>query len=168
MAEQITGSVLDIADVSMAGKIVELVFRLNAPNVKSATGAGIGTIYPTAEYRVKPGSTGYFAADLANTTLMMGDAWYELGIVWQGSGGPVWDHPQWQIRVDGPGVISEKISFAPSGGWGGPLMNLSMVLVATTKPDNLQVGQLWLQATPGEETNPDPTKNTGRLYKGMA
>ena len=165
----ITGNVKDIFDSDMAAQVVQLVFRLNAPQVRNAAGSGIGTIYPTEERRVTPGSTGFFTAPLVQTDVMLSDAWYELGVVWNGSKETLWDYPQWQIRVTGAGPINEMISLAPpGGGWGGPINNLSLVLVSTTKPDNLKVGQLWLQATPGEETNPDPALNTGKLFRGIA
>lgn len=165
----VTGNVKDIFDEAMASQVVELVFRLNEPHVRTASGAGLGTIYPTAERRVKPSSAGFFSANLTQTDGMLADAWYELGIVWNGAKEPLWDFPQWQIRVTGAGTINQMITLGPPGGnWGGPLNNLSLVLVSTTRPDNLQVGQLWLQATPGEETNPNPALNTGKLFRGIA
>ncbi|MHC6176249.1 hypothetical protein [Glutamicibacter sp. X7] len=165
----VSGSVTDIVEQMMADRVVQLVFRLQAPNVQ--TGAGtVGRIYPTAEHRVTPNATsGFFSVDLAVTTAMLIDGWYELGIVWADSEGPVWDHPQWQIRVpDGGGSINNLITLGPpGGGWGGQLPNLSLVLVSLTKPDNLQVGQLWLQAAAGEHASANPALNTGKLYRGV-
>lgn len=165
---RITGSVKDIVDVSMADQVVELVFRLNGPNVRSASGAGVGTIYPTEPRRVDTtAGAGFFEIDLVRTDQMLADAWYELGIVWQGSAEPLWDFPDWQIRVTGDAIISETITLGPpNGGWNGPIGNLSLVLVSLTQPDNLQVGQLWLQSAPTEFNNPESPLNTGKLYRG--
>lgn len=164
----VTGNVRDLFNAPMHSQVVELVFRLNRPGIQTVSGPGVGTIHPTAEGRVKPADTGFFSVDLVQTDLLLSDAWIELGIVWQGNKEPLWDHPEWQIRVTGPGVISEMITLGPpGGGWGGSLANLSLVLVSPTQPDNLQVGQLWLQATPGDHASENEALNTGRLYRGI-
>lgn len=163
----LSGNVKDLVDASMASNVVELVFRLNTPNVQ-ATGSSAGTIHPTADYSVIPTASGSFSFNPVRTDTMLSDAWLELGIVWQGSKAASWDYPQWQIRVDSAGPINEKIFLRPpNGGWGSPLANLSLVLVALTRPDNLQVGQLWLQAAPESHNSPDPALNTGKLYRGI-
>lgn len=163
----ITGNVKDIVDASMASKVAELVFYLNDPNVQAA-GSSAGTIHPTGEYRVTPTASGSFSVNLVRTDTMLTDAWFKLRIEWNEPSWSPKDFPEWQIRVDSAGLISEKIYLRPpGGGWGGPIANLSLVLVALTKPENLQVGQLWLQAAPNQETSEDQALNTGRLYRGM-
>lgn len=162
----VSGNVRDIVMGSMAGKVVQLVFRLNAPNVQ-ATGTWAGTIHPTVEERVTPDSTGAFSVSLVTTTLMLGDAWYELGIVWQGSKEPLWDYPEWQIRVSGDGPINEMITLGPpGGGWGGPIGNLSLVLLSLTKPPQLKKGQLWWKTDPDDPNNLNGL-NTGNIYQGV-
>lgn len=162
----ITGNVKDIVDASMSSKVAKLVFYLSDPSVQAAS-TGAGTIHPTAEKEVVPASDGSFSVNLVRTDTMLNDAWFVLRIEWNEPAWPAKDFPEWQIRVDSSGKINEKIYLAPpSGGWGGPVANLSLVLVALTKPDNLQVGQLWLQSAPAEFNNPESPLNTGKLFRG--
>ncbi|MDR4533202.1 hypothetical protein [Glutamicibacter sp. PS] len=164
----VTGNLKDIVNQAMGDRQGELVFRLSDPSI-AAVGANAGTIYPTAEQRVVPSSTGAFTVNLQTTTSLLNDAWYTLQIEWLDDEGGVMDFPGWQIRVgvDG-GSIDKLITFGPpGGGWGGQLPNLSLVLVSLTKPDNLQVGQLWLQAAPEAHDSPDQGLNTGKLYRGI-
>lgn len=158
----VTGEVRDIVGGSMASRVAELVFRLNAPNI-GTSGAIASRIIPTAKHTVKPSSDGSFSVDLTQTDILLGDAWYELGIVWNESEGPSWDYPQWQIRVTGSGPLIDMVVMGPPGGsWGGPIGNLSLVLIALTRPPNLQRGQLWLKGDPN-----DPANNSGDLYRGV-
>lgn len=161
----ISGHVRDIVDASMANRVVALVFRLNAPNVQgtSSGGTAAGTIHPTAERKVTPGSDGSFSVDLVLTTTMLSDAWYEVGIVWNENEGPLWDYPNWQIRVGSGGNISDKVYFRPPGGGGGPLANLTLVLLSLTEPPNLARGQLWWKVNPNDPADP---ANTGKIYVG--
>lgn len=163
---EVTGSIKDIVGESMANRVAELHFRLNAPNVQ-ATSVGTllaGTIHPTEVIPVAPSSGGAFSVDLVLTTTMLADAWYEVGIVWAGSKEPLWDYPQWQIRVGSGGNISEKIFLRPpGGGWDGPISNLSLVLLSLTEPTNLARGQLWWKVNPNNPTDPE---NTGLIYVG--
>lgn len=162
----ITGNVKDIVDASMSSKVAKLVFYLSDPSVQ-ATGSSAGTIHPTAEREVVPASDGSFTVNLVRTDTMLNDAWFIVRIEWNEPTWPARDFPEWQIRVNSSGKINEKIYLAPpSGGWGGPMANLSLVLVALTKPDNLQVGQLWLQAAPEQHASANPALNTGQLWRG--
>lgn len=166
----VTGSIKDIMDVSMADRQVELVFRLNDMNIQTSAGT-IARINPTATVKVTPSETnGFFTVSLEPTTVMLFDAWYTLTAHWVDGSGPVIDFPGWQIRVpaEGGDITSMVTIGPPQGGWGGQLPNLSLVLVSLEQPDNLQVGQLWLQAAPNNHDNPNPALNTGKLYRGIA
>lgn len=164
----VTGYLKDLVGDAMADREGVIVFRPNAAMVQ-ATSTTPGTIHSTAEKRIKPDANGSFSVNLTATTIMLTDAYYTLRIEWVDGSGPALDYPDWQIRVPvgSGGHIGEFITIGPpNGGWGGSLPNLSLVMIAETQPDNLQVGQLWLQATPGEHANPDRALNTGKLYRG--
>lgn len=164
----VTGYLKDLVGAAMGNRKGKLVFRPNAPMVQAASTTP-GTIHSTAEISVTPASNGSFSVNLTATTVMLQDAYYTLRIEWLDSEGGAMDFPNWQIRVPvgSGGHIGEFIVLGPpNGGWGGSLPNLSLVLVSETRPDNLQVGQLWLQATPGEHASPDGALNTGNLYRG--
>ncbi len=169
MAE-VTGSIKDILDESLAGRQVEIIFRLNNANIQTTAGT-LSRINPTAEARVTPNaSTGFFNVNLTPTEVMLFDAYYTISIRWVDGKGPERDFPGWQLRVtrDG-GTLTEMLVLGPpQGHWGGPIANLSMVLIALTQPENLQVGQLWLQASPGNHSSADESLNTGKLYRGKA
>lgn len=164
----VNGSMKDIVNASMAGRAAKLFFRLNDTGVASV-GSNAGTVYPADEQPVSPSSsTGNFSIDLQTTTSMLHEAFYTLRLEWLEGGGPGLDFPNWQIRVpaDG-GRIDRLITLGPpSGGWGGSLPNLSLVLMGLTRPENLQVGQLWWQTDP-EDPNNLNGKNTGRIYRGV-
>lgn len=166
----VTGSIKDIMDLPMDGRQIALEFQLNDINVQTSAGT-VGRINPTAPVRaaISP-SSGFFTANLEPTTVMLFDAWYTLTALWVDTGGPVMDFPGWQIRVPAEGgAINNMITLGPHGGsWGGPIANLSLVLVSLEQPENLQVGQLWLQAAPDNHDNPNPALNTGKLYRGIA
>lgn len=167
---EVTGSVKDIMDMSMDGREIGLEFRLNDINVQTSAGT-VGRINPTAPARASINPTsGFFTAPLEPTTVMLFDAWYTLTAFWVDTGGPAMDFPGWQIRVPaGGGAINNMITLGPQGGgWGGPIANLSLVLISLTKPDNLQVGQLWLKASPENHDSPNPDLNSGELYRGIA
>lgn len=163
----VTGSVKDIMDLPMDGRQIALEFQLNDINVQTSAGT-VGRINPTAPVRaaISP-SSGFFTANLEPTTVMLFDAWYTLRAYWVDTGAPLRDFPGWQIRVPPEGgAINNLVALGPpNGGWGGQLPNLSLVLISPDQPDNLQVGQLWLQLDPD---NPGSSKDTGRLSRGVA
>jgi len=164
----VTGSVKDILDGSMADRKVDLVFQLQAPNIQTVAGT-MARINPTAEAVVTPNATtGFFSVDLTPTEVFLFDAFYTLKIRWLDSDAPEMDLPGWQIRVnrDG-GTLTEMLVLGPPhGNWGGPIANLSLVLVSLTQPENLQRGQLWLQAAAGSHASSNPALNTGKLWRG--
>lgn len=164
----VNGSLKDIVNASMASRQGKLVFRLNAESV-AVTGSNAGAVYPTEEVSINSAaSTGNFSIDLQTTTSLLTDAWYTLRIEWLDSEGGAMDFPGWQIRVPvSGGSIDKLITLGPpNGGWGGSLANLSLVMIAPEKPDNLQVGQLWLESDPDDPNNFNG-KNTSRLYRGV-
>lgn len=166
----VTGSLKDIVGESMANRAGKIVFRLNAPNVQTSAGV-VGRINPTEPIAVAPNpSNDFFTANLEPTTVMLTDAWYIIEIHWLDARGGVTDFPGWQVRVppEGGAITNLIVLGSPGGEWGGPIANLSLVLISLTKPDNLQVGQLWLQASPGNHASPDAALNTGKLYRGIA
>lgn len=163
----VNGSLKDIVNESLASRQGKLIFQLNEPSV-AATGAFSGAIYSTAEKSVNAAaSTGNFSVDLQTTTSLLNDAWYTLRIEWLDTEGGSMDFPGWQIRVPiSGGSIDKLITLGPpNGGWGGSLPNLSIVQMALTRPDNLQVGQLWWKTDPDDPNNLNG-KNTGRIEKG--
>lgn len=164
----VTGYLKDLVGATMGNRQGVIVFRPNEPMIQAATTTP-GTIHPTAEVRVTPASNGSFSVNLTATTVMLSDAYYTIRIEWVDKGIPPMDFPDWQVRVPvgSGGHIGQFIVLGPpQGGWGGSLPNLSLVLISETRPDNLQVGQLWLQATPGAHASPDGALNTGILYRG--
>lgn len=167
MAE-VTGSIKDILDGSLANRQVEIIFRLNSANIQTIAGT-LARINPTAEVKVTPNaSTGFFNVDLTPTEVMLFDAYYTITIRWVDGSAPEMDFPGWQLRVTREGgTLTEMLVLGPpQGNWGGPIANLSMVLVALTQPENLQVGQLWLKAS--SHTSSNEALNTGKLYRGIA
>lgn len=162
----ITGELRDIVGGALTSRVGKLVFRLNTPNIGTA-GAIASRVLPTAEHKVTPATDSTFSVELTQTDLLLTDAWYVLEIEWNDETMPNTDFPEWQIRVTGGGTLLDMIVLGPpGGGWGGPLANLSLVMVSPTKPPNLQVGQLWLQAEPDSSTSPNPALNTGKLFRG--
>ncbi|OIH81966.1 hypothetical protein BLJ79_21650 [Arthrobacter sp. UCD-GKA] len=151
---------------TLTSRVGKLVFRLNTPNIGTA-GAIASRVLPTAEHPVTPSSDGSFSVELTQTDLLLTDAWYVLSIEWNDASMPNTDFPEWQIRVTGGGTLLDMVVLGPPhGGWGGPLANLSLVLVSLTQPENLQAGQLWLQAAPDSYASPNPALNTGKLFRG--
>ena len=164
-----TGNLRDLIGANLNNRQGVLIFRPNQAMLQAATTTP-GTIHPTAEVRVVPDSGGAFSVNLTATTIMLNDCWYTIRIEWVDGSGPDMDFPGWQVRVPvgSGGTIDEAITIGPpDGGWGGSLPNLSLVLVSPTRPSNLQRGQLWLQATPGDHDSQDEALNTGNLYRGI-
>lgn len=155
----INGELKDIVGASMASRVGRVGFRLNAPNIGVAS-AMESRLYPTMTEMVTPAADGKFSIFLSTTTLMAFEAWYILTIQWNDSAGTVTDFPDWQIRVPAEGgSLSSMISAGP----GGPVANLSLVLLSLSKPKNLKAGQLWYQTDPDNPTNP---ANTGKIWIG--
>lgn len=164
----VTGSLRDLVSVSMANRQGVLVFRPNAAMLQAATTTP-GTIHTTAEVRVTPSSNGSFSVNLTATTVMLSDAYYTLRIEWVDGSGPDLDFPNWQIRVPvgSGGNIGQFIVIGPpSGGWGGTLPNLSLVIMSLTQPDNLQRGQFWWKTDPDDPQNYNG-RNTGEIRQGV-
>lgn len=164
----VSGSMKDLVNASLATRQGRLIFRLSEPSI-AVTGANAGSVYPTAESSVIAStSTGNFSIDLQTTTSLLTDAWYIPSIEWLDEAGGATDFPNWQVRVPVSGGSLDKLITlgAPSGGWGGSLPNLSIVQMGLTRPDNLQVGQLWWKTDPDDPNNLNG-KNTGRIEKGV-
>lgn len=138
----VQGSLLDIAGDALAANIAQLVFRLNGPNIV-ATGSNAGNVHPTKEEPVTPTGAGAFSVNLADTTNMHMNAWYDIGIRWNESEGTFWDFGL-KIRVPsgGPHNIGDLFFNGPNGGSGA---NQLLVWVSETQPLSKARGQWWFK-----------------------
>jgi len=112
----------------------------------------MGFVYPTEPVSVKPDSSGEFTVVLADTTVMLGDAFYRLQIRWLGAqaGAAVMDFPEWKIRPGGSNApISDVID-------SGAATNAKFWWVGLSQPPSKKY--LWLHTNPDD---PDDSRNTG-------
>lgn len=159
----VSGQLRDITANPMGNQKVVLLLSLNRPGLK-ATGSFAGEVLPTETVKVVPQSSGDWSVDLALTTNLLDDCWYQLSIQWVGDDGVPggrMDFPDWKIRVpEGGGKLADLVDRGP--GYGG--VNNRVVWVSQKAPEHPRRFMLWLQQDP---ENPDPTNplNTGNLYE---
>lgn len=159
----VEGSILDLTAGSMNPLEVEVVFTLNAPNTYPA-GSSVGRIIPTEPAVVKPDASGNFSVNLAVTTAMINEAWYNIQIRWLGAdaGAALIDFPDWQLIVPTEGGnLGELVVNATGGG----IHNGRVVWVSKTAPQYPRKFMLWLQQEPGPTPDPYDPANTGNLYE---
>ena len=159
----VSGSVLDLTAGSMDPLEIEVVFTLNAPNTYAA-GSSAGRIIPTEPAVIKPDSSGDFTVNLAVTTAMVNEGWYNLQLRWLGadSGTALIDFPDWQIIVPSAGGNLGDLVVNTAG---GGIHNSRVVWVSQTAPPYPRKFMLWLQQEPGESPDPYDPANTGNLYE---
>jgi hypothetical protein len=147
----VTGTLTDVGGGHLAGKYPELVFELNAPNLKGSAG-----IHPTEPFRVSPASDGTWSADLVSTTDMNYAAWYTLSIRWMDPAGNFVrvDYPDWKFEVPTTG--------GPLATFAGKPSNQRMVYVSITPPTDPRPYTLWLRKNPD---NPKDPAGDGNLYE---
>lgn len=162
----VTGELSSLLGASMAAQVGKVRFRLNEPGIV-ASGSAAGRVIPTSSALITPESDKTFTANLAQTTLMLSDAFYIMTIEWNDTTQPNTDYPQWQIRVPASGgSLHDLISLGSTsggGGGGGAVPNGSLVLMGLTEPPGLRRGQLWWKTDPN---NPYGPANTGKIYIG--
>ncbi|MFJ4168485.1 hypothetical protein ACIPY3_03135 [Paenarthrobacter sp. NPDC089714] len=150
----VNGNIKDILGASFSGKFPQLIFTLNAPQMKEN-----GVIFPQEPVIITPAASGLWTGDLASTVDMLGDAWYTLQIRWVKSVVPRtfggFNFPDWQVQVPlTGGALSDLL--------GRPPKNTRMVYVSLTPPDSPRPFTLWLKDDPSDPANP---LNTGNLYE---
>lgn len=139
----VQGSMLDVAGESMASHVAEIVFRLNGPNV-TAAGSGAGQVYPTKEIRRFIDAAGLFSQNLVATSGMHFNAWYDIGLVWNGSKEPFWDFGlKIQVPAGGPHNIADLIVAGVPGQ--SAAANQLLVWVGETAPPSPGKGQWWFK-----------------------
>lgn len=150
----VTGELRSILGQSLASSVGTIVFRLNTPQVNAN-----GGIFPTKHEEVIPGADAKFDISLATTTTMQDDAWYEIGIVWQGEKEASWDFPTWRVRVPPEGgILADLIDRSPAGGAPG----FQLVWVGPEAPRLKWRGLRWLQLDP---INESASSNSGDLFE---
>ncbi len=146
----ISFSVQDIGGHKMDPKEVEVIFEPNEALIGGAAPRA-GFVYPTEPVVEKPNSEGEVSVLLADTSLMLGDAFYRMRIRWLGSdaGTALMDFPTWKIRPLGDdALLSEVIDV--SGGGGGGIITPHIWWVGLAEPPSR--GFTWLVEDPD---NPD-------------
>jgi hypothetical protein len=149
----VTGSLRDITEAAMPGKTPEILFTLHAPEANTA-----GRVYPTEPIVVKPSNSGAWSVELADTTRMIGNAYYTIQLRWRGgnTAATLWDFPNWRVAVSQfGGKITDCIVSAADNS------NRRVLWVGLQEPPNPFAYQLYLEQDPNDPTNP---ANTGRLY----
>lgn len=167
----ISGTVQDIGGNKMDPKEVELLFYPNEALIGAAA-PRMGFVYPPEPVSVKPDpSTGEFSVVLADTTLMLGDAFYRLQIRWlheyvdgegKKKGTSLLDFPDWKIR---PGSRDSTLAEAIGGGQGH--VNPNIWWCGLVPPPSQ--GYMWLYLDPDNpdgEVDPIPDLDLGDVVIG--
>lgn len=151
-----TGKLRDAGLGFLAGLSPVIEFHLNAPHVSNTM------VWATRPVRAAVASDGDFSVELADTSVMFGDAYYTMVARWLEPGTSLAQgysasdiHSDIQIRTNGAG--------GPIGDAVGGISNNSLVLVSLTEPPHLRAGQLWWKTDP---TDPYGPENTGLIYVG--
>lgn len=156
---EVTGNFRDITNGSLDSKEGVVVFTLNDTNLQ-VSGGGIRP--DNSREAVPDASTGDFTINLAQTTNMVKDAWYDVSVEWLGEDEPLIGYLGIKIRVpSGGGQLDQLIDHSGQGG--GP--NRRIVWVGQSPPARPYPFMLWLKQEPGPNPDPFDERNTSDLYE---
>ncbi|MGP9032849.1 hypothetical protein ACT17S_07240 [Glutamicibacter mysorens] len=160
----ISFTVQDIGGHKMDPKEVEVIFEPNEALI-GAVAPRAGFLYPTEPVIEKPDpETGEVSVLLADTSLMLGDAFYRLRIRWLGgdAGTALMDFPTWKIRPGADDALLSEVIDVAGGGGGGGIITPYIWWVGLTEPPSR--GYTWLYLDPDNpdlETGPIPELTLG-------
>lgn len=152
-----TGTLSDVGLGHLAGLNPEIQFHLNGPQMAGST------VYSTRPESTSPSPGGAFSVDLANTSIMYGDAYYTMHVIWNEPGAgasagyaPVDVHIQTPIRTNGSGGNLGDVI--------GAVSNLSYVWLSLSAPSRPLPWMFWWKTDPGDPNNLN-NKNTGEIRR---